>query len=90
MATDGKCIQVFVGHDGAVTNGGFTKDGKFVYTGGEDGTVRIWAPKSGKCKHLFKDSSGHEALVTSFDSSDDGDLLLSGNINVILENSLNP
>ena len=38
-------------------------------SGGDDGTVRIWAPKSGSCKHVFEGHFGH---------SDDGDLLLSG------------
>ena len=48
----GQCVQVLAGHDGAVTSGCFSKDGKFVCTGGEDGTIRIWAPKTGRFNYL--------------------------------------
>lgn len=30
------------------------QDGKLVCTGGEDGTVRVWAPKTGACKHVYE------------------------------------
>lgn len=49
-----QCLQVFVGHENGVTTGAFTPDGKFVVTAGQDGTVRIWAPKKGLCKHVFR------------------------------------
>jgi len=54
-----KCLQVFVGHEcnsegGGVTTGSFTPDGKFAVTLGMDGTMRVWAPRTGLCKHVFK------------------------------------
>jgi WD40 repeat protein len=52
----GKCLQVFVGHssdDDGSTAGSFTPDGKWAVTCGVDGTLRIWAPKKGLCKHTF-------------------------------------
>merc|ERR1719491_72467 len=54
-----KCLQVFVGHEcnsegGGVTTGSFTPDGKFAVTAGMDGTLRLWAPRTGLCKHVFK------------------------------------
>lgn len=54
-----KCMQVFVGHEcngegGGVTAGCFTPDGKFGLTIGMDGTMRIWAPRTGVCRHVFK------------------------------------
>ncbi len=54
-----KCLQVFVGHEcnsegGGVTGGSFTPDGKFALTIGMDGTMRIWAPRTGICRHVFK------------------------------------
>ena len=49
----GKCLQVFVGHSGDTTAGSFTPDGKFAVTSGVDGTLRIWAPKTGICKYTF-------------------------------------
>ena len=43
--------QVFTGHAGAVTCGGFTPDGKAVVTGGGEGdaSLRVWNPKTGEC-----------------------------------------
>ena len=54
-----KCLQVFVGHEcmtegGGVTSGCFTPDGKFALSIGMDGTLRIWAPRTGVCRHVFK------------------------------------
>ena len=58
-------MQVFVGHElneegGGVTGGAFTPDGKFAVTVGMDGTMRIWAPRTGICKHTFKLSAKRE------------------------------
>ncbi|KAK1746772.1 WD40 repeat domain-containing protein [Skeletonema marinoi] len=49
-----QCLQVFVGHEGGVTDGVFTMDGKAIVSCGQDGTVRVWAPKKGVCKHVFR------------------------------------
>ena len=49
-----QCLQVFVGHEGGVTDGTFTPDGKAMVSCGQDGTVRVWAPKKGVCKHVFR------------------------------------
>eukprot|EP01041_Mallomonas_annulata_P004869 gene4869-9701_t len=74
-----QCMQVFAGaHDGGVSSGCFSKDGKYVCTGGEDGSIRIWAPKTGKCKHTFSGHFAHSDQVTCMASSTDGDLLLTG------------
>jgi WD40 repeat protein len=47
------CMTVFAGHEGAVTCGMFTTDGKMVVTGSEDGSLRVWSPKSGSCVFSF-------------------------------------
>ncbi|CAB9527694.1 Angio-associated migratory cell protein [Seminavis robusta] len=49
-----KCLQVFVGHEDAVTCGAFSADGKVALSASADGTLRIWAPKTGKSKHVFR------------------------------------
>jgi WD40 repeat protein len=64
------CLQVFVGHEGGVTAGTFTPDGKSVVSCGQDGTVRIWAPKKGVCKHVFRLM---EAGVGAGDGEDGGE-----------------
>lgn len=57
-----KCLQVFVGHQSAVTACDFTPDGKFALSASSDGTLRMWAPRTGNCKHVFQfpSSTGHQ------------------------------
>ena len=71
-----KCLQVFVGHERAVTAVDFTPDGRWAVTASSDGTVRIWAPKSGKSKHVFR----LEAPLTSMamGGGEDGMLVIVG------------
>jgi len=71
------CLQVFVGHEGGVTGGGFTPDGKNVVSVGQDGTCRIWAPKRGVCKHTFKLSPGGLTCL-ALGGGQDGQLALVG------------
>jgi len=49
-----KCMQVFVGHESGVTAGTFTPDGKSVLSCGSDGTLRVWAPRTGVGKFVFR------------------------------------
>jgi len=49
-----RCLQVFVGHEQAVTAGCFSPDGKWALSASTDGTLRIWAPKTGLNKHVFR------------------------------------
>ena len=49
-----RCMQVFVGHEQAVTAGCFSPDGKWALSASSDGTLRIWAPKTGMNKHVFR------------------------------------
>mmetsp|Transcript_19723 Transcript_19723/g.24879 ORF Transcript_19723/g.24879 Transcript_19723/m.24879 type:complete len:501 (-) Transcript_19723:103-1605(-) len=89
-----KCLQVFVGHEssgdgGGVTSGSFTPDGKFALTIGMDGTMRLWAPRTGMCRHVFKfhnsDGGGmqdqHDArglTCLAVDGGSDGQLAIAG------------
>ena len=71
-----QCLQVFVGHENGVTAGSFTPDGKFVISAGQDGTVRIWAPKTGMSKHVFRLGAGLTCLAVGGGS--DGQLAIAG------------
>lgn len=71
-----RCLQVFVGHESSVTCGAFTPDGKWAVSGSGDGTVRIWAPRTGACRHTFRLGGGVTCLAAGGGS--DGQLLLVG------------
>jgi len=60
-----KVLQVFVGHQNDVTSGQFSPNGKYIITCGVDHTVKIWAPKTGLCKHTFDDNFA-SAPITCF------------------------
>lgn len=79
-----KCLQVFVGHEDAVTCGAFSANGKVALSGSADGTLRVWAPKTGKSKHVFRfasagSSSGPAALTCmATHGGTDGHLVMVG------------
>jgi WD40 repeat protein len=77
------CMMVFGGHSDAVTCGGFTPDGKKVYTGSADCTVKLWNPKTGAATTTF--GKGHQdecfqAAVTSVSAAKGAPMLLSGSV----------
>ena len=85
----GRCMQVFGGHEDAVTCGQFLPNGKGVVTGCADGTVRVWAPKTGTCRHAFNrktckgDASAwhdHGSAIVQLAVSKTSDLVLTGSI----------
>jgi WD40 repeat protein len=42
---------VFAGHEGSVTCGGFSTDGKLVLSGSIDCTFRVWKPSTGELQY---------------------------------------
>jgi ribosome assembly protein SQT1 len=72
-----RCLQVFVGHEQAVTAGGFSPDGKWALSCSADGTVRIWAPKTGMNKHVFR-FNGASLTCMATNGGSDGMLIMVG------------
>lgn len=52
--------------------------GGSVVAGSTDGTVRVWGPKTGLCKHVFNGHGFHDGPITAIASHHEGALLLSG------------
>ncbi len=62
-AKTGDLMQAFSGHSGSCSTGSFTSDGKLLVSGGEDGHVFLWSPKTGQAKHHYK--RHHNAPITA-------------------------
>lgn len=79
LVPSGRCLAVMAGHSGAVTCGGFFgAGGKRCMSGSEDGTVRLWDPRSGAVAGVFQGPSFHDGPVFALRASNDTPLLLSG------------
>mmetsp|Transcript_25402 Transcript_25402/g.45852 ORF Transcript_25402/g.45852 Transcript_25402/m.45852 type:complete len:479 (-) Transcript_25402:94-1530(-) len=72
-----KCLQVFVGHESGVTAGSFTPDGRWALSASSDGTIRVWAPRTGVSKHVFQ--LGNAGLTSlEVNGGSDGQLVVVG------------
>ena len=67
-----KCLQVFVGHEQAVTACGFSEDGKWALSASADGSLRVWAPRTGNCKHAFTNMNGTDQVSAGLTCMDVG------------------
>ncbi len=61
-------------HQDAVTAVASSRDGKFVLTGSEDNTVRMWDRSTGVCVRVFE---GHQNSVTSVHFTSDAQIVIS-------------
>jgi WD40 repeat protein len=66
---------VLSGHTGPVTALAFTPDGRWLLSGGEDGTVRLWGLPEGRC---LREIHAHPAGVTAVVTHPDGRQVVSG------------
>ena len=72
-----RCLQVFVGHEQSVTAGCFSPDGKWALSASSDGSLRIWFPKTGMNKHVFRlGEAGLTCIATQ--GGTDGKLVIVG------------
>ena len=46
-------VTSYDGHSSNVTAVGFQKDGKWMYTGSEDGTIKIWDLRASGCQRNY-------------------------------------
>jgi WD40 repeat protein len=64
----GKCIRRFKGHEASVFGVAITHDGRFLASGGEDGTLRVWTLDDGGCVCVYPGPAAvGQVLVTSAD-----------------------
>ena len=70
------------GHEGWVTTVAFSPDDKWIVSGGEDKTIRIWDSHTGKQIRVFE---GHSAALSSVAVCPDGKKIVSGGRDLTLK-----
>ncbi|KAJ5372779.1 hypothetical protein N7517_004785 [Penicillium concentricum] len=68
------CLQILEGHSEKVRSIAWSQDGRWLASGSNDHTIRIWDPVAGRCISTLK---GHSDCVTSIKWSQDGSWLAS-------------
>lgn len=76
----GDVVSVFGGHEGAITCGGFSLDGKWAMSGSQDMTFRIWKPTTGEQVHKISGHLYHREGVICFDQHDQQPIIVSGSL----------
>ena len=64
-------LSAYAKHDNTVLAGAFTPDGRLVATGGFDGDIQIWDPKTGKTKTALK-GTGRPRWAVGFSADGHG------------------
>ncbi|MCX6156964.1 MAG: protein kinase [Ignavibacteriae bacterium] len=68
-------VKSFEGHKKSINSVCFTSCGKFIVSGSNDNTIKLWNCESGECIRTFE---GHQDAVKSICVSPNGNLILSG------------
>jgi WD40 repeat protein len=67
-----RCLCSLSGHTGGISDLEFSHDGRFLVSGGRDGTIRFWDPAKGTMLAVLRDRSG---LIGRLSLSPDDSLL---------------
>ncbi len=71
----GKCVNKFEGHTDDVYTAALSPDGRYLFSGGFDKTIRIWDVASGQCLQVVR---AHTESVSRICITPDGRRLISG------------
>lgn len=76
-----QAVLTLEGHTGAVTSLGFQKDGRYLYSASEDGTIKVWDLRNPNYSRSFNS----EAPVNSVTLRTDRDEFVSGDANGLVK-----
>eukprot|EP00948_MAST-09A_sp_MAST-9A-sp1_P002779 g2779.t1 len=62
----------YTGHAGNITSVGFQKNGKWMYSSGEDGTVKIWDLRASNCQRSHNNTRSGRVNFTNSGSQNQG------------------
>ncbi len=70
----------FYGHSDSVNCGLFTHDGKFLITGSQDTTIKVWDLKNNKVLHTIKGVKFHKSPITAIALANGKSIIATGSL----------
>lgn len=82
IVPSGKFMNIFNGHAGPVTSGGFTRDGKKIVSTSEDSSFIVWDPKTAAAEFRLtgEDARFHVDPINSVCVNKDSSLAITGDV----------